>query len=111
MQSAGSDPGDGQSFFADTRAVRARLRRPIPSRVQQEHLASSRSFAWITSIGNLGGFLDPSIVGWIRDSTGSFSAGLYSLAAFALMSAVISALWLDIRRRAATSGVIRTAVQ
>jgi len=49
--------------------------------------------------------------GWVRDSTGSFSAGLYSLAAFALMSAAISALWLDIRRPTAAFGVIRTAAQ
>jgi len=74
-------------------------------------IAAAASFAWINSIGNLGGFLGPSIVGWVRDSTGSFSAGLYSLAAFALMSAVISALWLDIRRPTAASGVIRTAAQ
>jgi hypothetical protein len=34
-------PAFGQGFFANTRAARARLRRPIPSRVQQDHLASS----------------------------------------------------------------------
>jgi hypothetical protein len=45
----------------------------------------------------------------VRDRTGSFGAGLYSLAAFALMSAAISALWLDIRRPTVASAVIRTA--
>jgi len=34
-----------------------------------------------------------------------------STTAFTLMSAVISTLWLDIRRPAAASGVIRTAAQ
>jgi MFS transporter, ACS family, tartrate transporter len=72
-------------------------------------IAAAASFAWINSIGNLGGFFGPSIVGWVRDSTGSFGAGLYSLAAFALMSAVISALWLDIRRPAVAPEVIRAA--
>jgi MFS transporter, ACS family, tartrate transporter len=72
-------------------------------------IAAAASFAWINSIGNLGGFLGPTIVGWVRDSTGTFSAGLYSLAAFALMSALISALWLDIRRPAVVPGVVRTA--
>jgi MFS transporter, ACS family, tartrate transporter len=72
-------------------------------------LAAAASFAWINSIGNLGGFLGPSLVGWVKDSTGSFSAGLYALAAFALMSAVISALWLDIRRPAVAPEFVRTA--
>jgi ACS family tartrate transporter-like MFS transporter len=74
-------------------------------------IAAAVSFAWINSIGNLGGFLGPSVVGWVKDSTGSFGAGLYALAAFALMSAAISALWLDIRRPAIAPEVIRTAAQ
>ncbi|HXW30347.1 MAG TPA: MFS transporter, partial [Xanthobacteraceae bacterium] len=74
-------------------------------------MAAAASFAWINSIGNLGGFLGPSIVGWVKESTGSFSAGLYALAAFALMSAVISALWLDIRRPAVTAEFVRTAAE
>jgi hypothetical protein len=40
-------------------------------------------------------------VGWIKDYTGSFAGGLYALAALALMSAVISALWLHIPRHVA----------
>jgi MFS transporter, ACS family, tartrate transporter len=74
-------------------------------------MAAAASFAWINSIGNLGGFLGPSIVGWVKDSTGSFSAALYVLAAFALVSAVISALWLDIRRPAAAPELVRTAAE
>jgi MFS transporter, ACS family, tartrate transporter len=74
-------------------------------------MAAAASFAWINSIGNLGGFLGPSLVGWVKDSTGSFSAGLYALAAFALMSAVISALWLDIRRPAVAPAFVRTAAE
>jgi hypothetical protein len=35
-------------------------------------------------------------VGWAKEYAGSFAGGLYVLAAFALMSAVISALWLRI---------------
>jgi MFS transporter, ACS family, tartrate transporter len=46
---------------------------------------------------NLGGFFGPSIVGWAKDLTGSFPGGLYALAAFALMAAVVSALWLHTR--------------
>jgi MFS transporter, ACS family, tartrate transporter len=63
--------------------------------------AAASGIAWINSIGNLGGFFGPSIVGWVRDVTGSFAGGLYALAAFALMSAVVSALWLHIPRAVA----------
>jgi ACS family tartrate transporter-like MFS transporter len=63
--------------------------------------AAAASIAWINSLGNLGGFFGPSIVGWARDATGSFAGGLYALAAFALMAAVVSAVWLHIPRRIA----------
>ena len=60
--------------------------------------AAASGIAWINSIGNLGGFFGPTAVGWIKDYTGSFAGGLYALAALALMSAMISALWLHIPR-------------
>jgi len=63
--------------------------------------AAASGIAWINSLGNLGGFFGPSIVGWIKDLTGSFAGGLYALAAFAFMSAAVSALWLYIPRVAA----------
>jgi ACS family tartrate transporter-like MFS transporter len=62
--------------------------------------SAAASFAWINSIGNLGGFFGPGIVGWVRDSTGSFAGGLYALAGFALMSALVSALWLNFEKPA-----------
>ena len=63
--------------------------------------AAASGIAWINSIGNLGGFFGPTAVGWIKDYTGSFAGGLYALAALALMSAIISALWLHIPRHVA----------
>jgi ACS family tartrate transporter-like MFS transporter len=63
--------------------------------------AAAASFAWINSLGNLGGFFGPWIVGWVRESTGSFALGLYALAGFALMAAAVSALWLNIPKPAA----------
>jgi ACS family tartrate transporter-like MFS transporter len=56
--------------------------------------AAASGIAWINSIGNLGGFFGPSIVGWVRQETGSYAGGLYALAAFALMSAIVAAFWL-----------------
>jgi ACS family tartrate transporter-like MFS transporter len=60
--------------------------------------ASAAGIAWINSIGNLGGSIGPFIVGWIKDSSGSFAGGLYCLAGFALMSAAVAALGLNIPR-------------
>ncbi|HML13451.1 MAG TPA: MFS transporter, partial [Xanthobacteraceae bacterium] len=52
--------------------------------------AAAGGIALINSIGNLGGFVGPYAVGWIKDATGSYEAGLYFLAACALASAVIA---------------------
>ena len=66
--------------------------------------AAAAGIAWINSIGNLGGYFGPSIVGYVRDATGSFAGGLYALAAFAAMSAVVSLLWLNFRTPLETEG-------
>ena len=52
--------------------------------------AAAAGIALINSIGNLGGYVGPFIVGWIKDSTKSFEMGLYFLAACAFASAVIT---------------------
>jgi MFS transporter, ACS family, tartrate transporter len=62
--------------------------------------SAAASLAWINSLGNLGGFFGPGVVGWVRESTGSFAGGLYALAGFALLAAAVSALWLHIPRPA-----------
>ena len=54
------------------------------------------SLAWINSLGNLGGYFGPSIVGYAHDMTGSFAPGIYALAGFAAMSAVVTAVALRI---------------
>jgi MFS transporter, ACS family, tartrate transporter len=61
--------------------------------------AAAAGVAWINSIGNAGGFFGPTIVGWLKDVTGSFSGGLYGLALFTLVSAIVAAFGLHIPRR------------
>lgn len=52
--------------------------------------ASAVAIAAINSVGNLAGFLGPYGVGFLRDATGSFSAGLFASAgALALASIVV----------------------
>ena len=61
--------------------------------------AAAAGIAWINSIGNVGGAVGPALVGWIKDFTGSYSGGLYGLAAFTAASALIAAFALHIPRR------------
>ena len=63
--------------------------------------AAATGIAWINSLGNLGGFFGPSLVGWAKTLTGSYSGGLYALALCALASAVISLFWLHMPRAVA----------
>jgi len=58
--------------------------------------AAAASIAWINSIGNLGGFFGPWYVGVVKDWSGSFSGGLYGLAALCLMSSIVCAFFLHI---------------
>jgi len=58
--------------------------------------AAAAGIAWINAVGNLGGFFGPTAVGWAKEHTGSFTAGLYVLAGFSLVSAIVTALWLHI---------------
>jgi MFS family permease len=53
-------------------------------------------FAWINSIGNLGGTVGPYYVGYMRDLTGNFAGGLYGLALLSLIAAIVCAFFLHI---------------
>ena len=56
---------------------------PLPS-IFLSGTAAAGGIALINSIGNLGGYVGPFIVGWIKDSTNSFEMALYFLAACSL---------------------------
>jgi ACS family tartrate transporter-like MFS transporter len=56
---------------------------PLPS-IFLSGTAAAGGIALINSIGNLGGYVGPFIVGWIKDSTKSFEMALYFLAACSL---------------------------
>ena len=51
---------------------------------------AAAGIALINSVGNLGGFLGPYLIGLIRASTPSFSAGLFALAALLAMGGVLA---------------------
>ncbi|MHC2433217.1 MFS transporter [Bradyrhizobium sp. USDA 4451] len=54
--------------------------------------AAAAGIATINSIGNLGGFVGPAMIGWIKDRTGSFDGGLYFVAGLLVLSAVLTLL-------------------
>jgi ACS family tartrate transporter-like MFS transporter len=60
--------------------------------------AAAAGIAWINSVGNLGGFFGPTLVGWAKNATGSFAGGLYALAVCALVSALVSLFWMRVPR-------------
>ncbi|MBV9862918.1 MAG: MFS transporter [Alphaproteobacteria bacterium] len=68
--------------------------------------AAAAAIAWINSIGNLGGFFGPTMVGWAKQLTqdvpgvpNGYAAGLFALAICALISSVVSLFWLRIPRQ------------
>ncbi|WP_183688734.1 MFS transporter [Rhizobium lusitanum] len=52
--------------------------------------AAAAGIATINSIGNLGGFVGPSMIGWIKDLTGSFAGGLCFVAGLLVLSAALT---------------------
>ncbi|UOG18070.1 MFS transporter [Acinetobacter sp. PK01] len=52
--------------------------------------AAATGIATINSIGNLGGFAGPAMIGWVKDQTGSFTGGLYFVAGLLILSTVLT---------------------
>jgi ACS family tartrate transporter-like MFS transporter len=53
--------------------------------------AAAAGIAFINSVGNLGGFVGPNVISWIRERTGSYAGGMQFLAA-ALIGGCVLAL-------------------
>jgi sugar phosphate permease len=53
-------------------------------------VAAAGGLAFINSIGTSGGFVGPTIMGWLTDLTGSFSAGLLAMSGFLFVSAILA---------------------
>ena len=51
--------------------------------------AAAAGIALINSVGNLGGFFGPTVMGWLREVSGSYSAGLLVLASALVVEAVL----------------------
>ncbi|MDF3861232.1 MFS transporter [Achromobacter denitrificans] len=60
----------------------------IPSQYLKGEAAAG-GIALINSIGLLGGFLSPSIIGWSKEATGSLAGGLYVISALLVAGALL----------------------
>jgi ACS family tartrate transporter-like MFS transporter len=54
--------------------------------------AAAGGIAFINSVGNLGGFFGPYLMGWLKQSTGGYAAGMYALAGFLIIPAIVVVL-------------------
>jgi MFS transporter, ACS family, tartrate transporter len=52
--------------------------------------AAAGGVALVNSVANIAGFVGPTVVGYVRDATGSFAAGLWLLAAGLAVGAAIT---------------------
>jgi ACS family tartrate transporter-like MFS transporter len=63
-------------------------------------VAAAGGIAFINSVGNLGGFVGPFMVGWLKDNAGGFQAGLIFLGACLLTGSIVA----TVVGRSVTSG-------
>ena len=55
-------------------------------------VAAAGGIAFINSVGNLGGFIGPFAVGWLKDNAGGFRAGLIFLGCCLLVGAIVAVI-------------------
>jgi ACS family tartrate transporter-like MFS transporter len=55
----------------------------------QSRTAAAGAIALINALGNLGGIAGPTMLGWVKTATGSFSDGLYFLGACTFIAAIV----------------------
>jgi ACS family tartrate transporter-like MFS transporter len=66
--------------------------------------AAAAGLALINSIGNVGGFVGPALVGFAREATNSFAGGLYVIAASLLGAAIVAVMLPNGSRQPAAGG-------
>lgn len=59
--------------------------------------AAAAGIALINSVGNLGGFVSPTVMGWLAARTHSLDAGLYATSAWLLMTGALVLLFVPAR--------------
>ena len=65
---------------------------------------AAAGIAMINSVGNLGGFVGPFAIGWLKNVTGGYSAGLYVVGATLAVSAVVTLMLSRQSKQAPAAG-------
>jgi ACS family tartrate transporter-like MFS transporter len=71
--------------------------------------AAAAGIATINSIGNLGGFAGPFMIGLIKDQTGSFLGGLYFVAGLLVLSAILTLVLARAQKPPAEAATLRSS--
>ena len=71
--------------------------------------AAAGGIALINSIGNLGGFVSPTLIGFVKDATGSYALGLLAVAAALTLAGFLAWGLRDTRRGQGRNGISNTA--
>src|SRR3954471_11572538 len=64
---------------------------PIPSMFLTGAAAAS-GIAWVNSLGILAGAVNPPILGWLKDITGSYQSGLYFLGVLSVLGSIVTVI-------------------
>ena len=83
---------------------------PLPS-AYLSGAGAAAGIAWINSLGNLGGFFGPWVVGLAKQLTNNFSSGLYALASVAVASAIVTFITVKVRKEAQAAGDAKAAAR
>ena len=57
-----------------------------------------RGISLINAVANVGSFVGPFFIGWVKDHTGSFSLGIVALGFGPLAAAVVAATLTSVRK-------------
>ena len=82
---------------------------PLPS-VYLSGSSAAAGIALINSVGNLGGFFGPGLVGMAKDITGNFESGLYLLAGLAVFALLLTLAFVSDPGKAKARGTSARAV-
>jgi ACS family tartrate transporter-like MFS transporter len=72
---------------------------------------AAAGIAWINSLGNIGGFIGPILIGWMKTRWGSYAGGLDAVGAMLALSAVLMLLMSrQTQRRGSEAAAEKTGV-
>jgi ACS family tartrate transporter-like MFS transporter len=72
--------------------------------------AAAGGIALINSTGNLAGFVGPSLVGFLKQATGTFASGLLAMAAVVVLAGILALCIPDVARSPNRESAIASAV-